>query len=253
MQFSPANFTHTRRLARFNARLYVAAIIGVTIGTGIAAWPAAPSIVRVAALIGAVVALWYSFASLFAFHCMFDRPEFLAGRWLSNEVTEPPVRWVQISAGLDETTLPVETVFPASEGVNLDIYDPRLMTEPAITKARERARSSSRSSSVSELPVEDGWAGLVVITLAAHEVRDPAARERLFAEIVRVAAPGGVVLLIEHLRNLPAVLAFGPGALHFLPRSEWLRLIALSGMRLVGERGITPFIRVFHCRRASAP
>lgn len=243
-------FTHARRIAAFNLRLYVAAGIGIAIGAAVMAWPAAPPALRWAAAGGIAVAVWYSCASFWAFHAMFDRSELLRGAWVRDEAASAPRRWVLINAGLDQTTVPLGEVFPGAEGKELDIYDPASMTEPALTRARElKGGRGAVTAPPDALPVEDRWADLVVVMLAAHEIRDGGARDRFFRELSRIVSPDGRVVLVEHLRNLAAALAFGPGMLHFYPRGEWLRLSGLHGLELQRERGMTPWVRVLAFRR----
>lgn len=62
---------------------------------------------------------------------------------------------------------------------------------------------------------------------------------------MRPGAAPGVVVLVEHLRDLPAALVFGPGILHFRPRAEWVSLGREAGLKSVDEFPITPFVRVF--------
>jgi SAM-dependent methyltransferase len=245
------SFTHARRIAGYNWPLYAAAGAGIVVGVAVAAWPGTPAPLRWLAIVGVVGAAWLAGASFGAFHWMFDRSELLGGRWLAQEV-DPPSRWVQVNAGLDETTLPIHEVFPAAQGKVLDIYDPGAMTEPAITRARQERAGAAAAEVVRSdaLPVTDGWAELAVVTLAAHEIRDTPARERFFRELARVVSPAGKVVVVEHLRDLPAALAFGPGIFHFLPRREWLRLGDVTGLVLERERRITPFVRVFVYRHA---
>jgi SAM-dependent methyltransferase len=257
-QSNHATFTHARRLAGYNWPLYVVACSGVVLGLIVACVPqwlwldrvagGALLWVRLAGAIFATVAAWYAVASFTAFHWMFDRSPLLAGLWLRDELPSPPKRWIQLSVCLEETTLPMEAVFPNVEGRTLDLYDPQVMTEPAVARAKQAKGDSGASATVSAIAVDDGWADLVVVTLAAHEVRDAVAREQLFRELRRITAPTGRVILIEHLRNPAAFLAFGPGLFHFLPRREWLRLCDRIGLKIESERDITPFVHVFRLR-----
>jgi hypothetical protein len=57
--------------------------------------------------------------------------------------------------------------------------------------------------------------------------------------LTRVAAPRGKVIVVEHLRDLAAALAFGPGISHFFPRREWLRMGSVAGLAVERERRIT--------------
>jgi SAM-dependent methyltransferase len=147
--------------------------------------------------------------------------------------------------GWRKTTLPLGDVFPGSEGVMLDLYNPDVTNEPAVTRARQQTNMAATAIQPESLPVSDGWAELVAVTLAAHEIRDGQKRERFFQELRRIVAPTGRVVVVEHLRDVAAALAFGPGIMHFFPRSEWLRLGSHAGLKLDRERAITPFVRVF--------
>ena len=130
------------------------------------------------------------------------------------------------------------------------------MTEPAVTRARQlKSDIGAIAMQPGSLPVETGWAELIVVTLAAHEVRDGAKREQFFRDLRRVVSPQGQVVVVEHLRDVIAALAFGPGIFHFYPRGEWLRLGKLVGLQVKRELPITPFIQVFaycpetgHCK-----
>ena len=68
-------------------------------------------------------------------------------------------------------------------------------------------------------------------------------------EIRRVLTPSGTLLLVEHTRDAANFAAFGPGFFHFLPRNEWRRLAGMSGLELISEQRMTPFVTVMRIRR----
>jgi SAM-dependent methyltransferase len=253
MPASPRRITFARalRVAGYNRPLYVGAGVGIVVGVIVLWLPGIPPPVRWLGGAGAVIAGWLACASFWAFHSMFDRSELLNGQWLAQELPQAPRRWVQINVGLEETTLPLHRVFPEAEGKMLDLYNPAVMTEPAVTRARQRTADVATITvqQPDSLPVEDSWGDVVVVMLAAHEIRDEQKRERFFAELCRVVSPEGKLIVVEHLRDLAAALAFGPGVVHFYPRSEWLRLGRSAGLDVERERRITPFVRVFVYRR----
>src|SRR5688500_11850231 len=136
---------------------------------------------------------------------MFDRSTLLGGEWLKEEIPRRPLRWVQINVGLEETSLPLDRLFPEAEGRMLDLYNPAVMTEPAVTRAKQSASEVAAPSVDPEaLPVEDAGADLVLVTLAAHEIRDREKRERFFHELRRIVSVDGRVVVVEHLRDLAA-------------------------------------------------
>lgn len=242
-------FTRARQIARYNWPLYLVAALGALAGGAAAASPALPYPVRITGGLGAAAAVWLACSSFTAFYLMFDHSELHSGRWLAPLLPRSPNRWVQISAGLDETTLPFTKVFAGVEGRSLAIHDPS-MTAPALNRARgQDAPASPESVSPSGLPIDSGWADVACVVLAAHEVRDVAAREAFYRELARITSADGRVVVVEHLRDLAAALAFGPGLFHFYPRSEWIRLGKLANLELEREHSITPWVRVFVYRR----
>src|SRR5262249_51793921 len=156
-------------------------------------------------------------------------------------------RWLNIHAGLDQSTEILTRLFPETEHVVLDIYDSQEMTEPSIARAR-RARPSQHSAvpcRLDALPLPDRDRDTVFLLFAAHEIRNPARRVAFFQEAARVLTTSGQVLLVEHLRDWKNLVAFGPGCLHFHSRREWLRIIREAGFRLEQEGCVTPFVRRF--------
>jgi hypothetical protein len=233
-------------LVRYNWPLYVVCLSVLVLGMVIFAMTRLPFPVRLLALTAACVASWYAVASFFAFYLMFDRPKFLGGEWLTRCVTSPPQTCVQISVCVEETTLPLQQVFPESKYTQFDLFDSEVMTEPAINRAKHEALTSANAIAKADLiPLDAGLSEFTLVTLAAHEIRNPRLRHNFFAELRRITASNGCVVIAEHLRNLPAALAFGPGLFHFYPRSEWITLATASGLRVHSEFDINPFIHVF--------
>jgi len=84
----------------------------------------------------------------------------------------------------------------------------------------------------------------VLLLMSAHETHGEARRNLLV--IARAAlAPGGSVVLVEHLRDRANILAFGPGAWHFARRGDWLSVASNAGLELVHEQRLDPWVRGF--------
>lgn len=233
-------------LVRYNWPLYLVCVMTFLIGLVGSAASNLPLPLRLAAACAAIVSTWFACASFLAFFMMFDRSNFLLGQWLTRCVDQSPSTCVQLSVCLEETTLPIKTVFPAAICTNLDVFDDQTMTEPAIARAKKEIDSSitTRANPLA-LPIPDGASELTVVTLAAHEIRNPRLRQALFGELSRITQSRGRVAIAEHLRNIYAACAFGPGMFHFYPHSEWIKQANLAGLRIHSEFDITPFIHIF--------
>lgn len=244
-------FTGALQIARYNWPFYAVSAVVVISGAAVACLPSAPSPLRWTTATGAALAAWLACASFLAAHWVFDRSELTRWRWLHQEFTSAPARWVHINAGLEETQAPLAAIFPGADGKALDIYDPASMTEPAIARARkQQAVVSGIPTCADALPIDSGWAEAVFLLMTAHEIRSPSQREAFFRELARILAVKGKVVVVEHLRDWANALAFGPGVFHFLARREWLRLATVAGLEVERERRFTPFVRVFVYRHA---
>ena len=191
------------------------------------------------------IALFWTCSSLAVSHYVYDRSGFYELRWLAGCLSHPPSRWIHIHAGVDEVSRTIRFIFPGSEGRVADIYDPREMTEPSIRRARCLAGVSSRAADPERLPASDGELDAAFAIFAAHELRRPETRARLFREAARILQTRGELVLVEHLRDWANFLAFGPGFLHFFPAAAWQNAAMAAGLRLRMRRRLTPFVQVF--------
>jgi SAM-dependent methyltransferase len=235
------------RILRYNRRFFALATVAALLAGGAALSRKLPPAAAVAAGALALVTLASMGTSLAVSHYVYDRSTLARWDWLAPLLERPPRRWANIHAGLDDASPILRRLFPGAAGQVLDIYDPSEMTEPSIAEARraETPPEPAMRAKPSALPLADGGADLVLLYFAAHELRRKDARGTFFNELARVVAPEGCVLLVEHLRDVANAAAFGPGALHFLPRKEWLRLAALSNLTVRREQKLTPFVSAF--------
>ncbi len=205
-----------------------------------AAWPIA---------IGACVALAWSFASLLVSFYVYDASALVSGSWVA-KLIETSMPWATIHAGLD-AEVELDAVMRGQCVARLDIFDPQIMTSPSITRARsvtpqahEALRCSPRA-----LALGDETCSAIVVAFTAHEIRDQRAREAFFCELHRALRPGGKALIVEHLRDFANFVSFGPGYLHFVSRSEWLRLAAHANFAIASETRVTPWVMALTLER----
>jgi SAM-dependent methyltransferase len=236
------------QILRFNGRFY-AGTLAVS-GAGLLALPylPLPLLPRVALGAGLFAALYWMCASLAVSHYVYDRYPLYDLTWIARSLSHAPRRWVNIHAGLDETSEIIAALFPSAEGEVWDIYDPQEMTEPSIEEAR-RSRPACLHVDWRALPLADRTLDAAFLIFAAHELRLAESRARFFQELARVLRPGGEVVLVEHLRDWPNFLAFGPGFLHFHSPGAWRRAAAAAALEVRAEFSRTPFVHVFIFRR----
>ena len=131
---------------------------------------------------------------------------------------------------------------PDSVGLAVDILAPAGPMKAPIRRARWSLPGWLIQARPSELPVPAESIDLLLAPLSAHELRDAADREALFREASRVLRAAGRMILVEHHRDVPNLLAFGPAAWHFYPRTEWQWAAARAGLEAVARRKLTPLV-----------
>ena len=235
-------------MVRFNWDMYLKAGL-ILLAVFLLPWPQS---LRFWVHLGAAGAIYFLFSSLLASHLIYDLSDLYRWRWLQQRIS-PPARLVNIHSGFDETTRQLQSLFPKCEVTTLDFYDREIMTEPSIARARKAYPDhQSRSVAYHALELADGSEQLLTCLLAAHELREHQQRVDFFREAYRVLQADGQLVLLEHLRDFPNFLAFGPGFVHFFSYHDWLAALGEAGFWVEEEFKITPFISGFVARSPSA-
>jgi ubiquinone/menaquinone biosynthesis C-methylase UbiE len=99
-----------------------------------------------------------------------------------------------------------------------------------------------------KLPAAEQTFDAVFLIFVAHEFRIAEVRHQFLSEVARILKPGGSLVMVEHLRDVPNFLAFGPGFLHFHSRQSWTRAFRAAHLTVQSEQTVTPFVHVFEAR-----
>ncbi|MCB2407893.1 class I SAM-dependent methyltransferase [Hymenobacter lucidus] len=184
--------------------------------------------------------------SLLVSYYVYDRSALYKLSWLPAQLPAG-AQLVNIHAGFDETSSLLQQRFAPVPLRVFDFYDPALHTEVSIRRARAAypAFPGTQPATPAALPLPAASISYVFVLLAAHEIRSEEQRVVFFRELRRVLAPGGRVVVVEHLRDAANFWAYTIGFLHFYSRSTWLRAFGAAGLTLVQEKKITPFVSAF--------
>lgn len=240
-------------ILQFNWSTYLAAAAAIGATLYCAAY--LPLAARAVVLACAAIALGWMASSLLVSHYVYDLSPLYDFSWLARALAHAPRRWINVHSGWDETSGRLTSIFPGAVGEAVDLFDPAIMTEPSIRRARRMSpRQVNRKipatpARYDNLPFEDASVDTAFAIFAAHELRLHSQRVGLFKEIERVLTKGGEFVLVEHARATSSFLAFGPGFLHFFSRREWRSTAADARLEVRSEFAITPFVHVAIMRR----
>lgn len=235
------------QILNFNWTFYVAALIVIIVGILLLVNIQMPSWMFVLGIFAISLTAFWSLGSLAVSHYVYDRSKLYKLSWLDSLLDHAPTNWINIHAGLDESSIFLRDYFPASKMQILDIYDPATMTEPAIERARNLTEPELQSipSDFRRLPIPSQTCEAVFVFFAAHELRTAESRLSFFREVYRILKANGTLIVVEHLRDTPNFLAFGPGFFHFLKHADWIDAARFSNFRTTEEIKITPFVSAF--------
>lgn len=247
-------FAGVVKIVCFNVQFYVISIAGVLTAIWLIAMHVMPRWLDAVVLFGAAAMMFWLLSSVLVSWYVYDHAGVTRWEWLPARVASTPGRWVNIHAGLDESTQSLRRMFPGTEGMVLDIYDAAEMTEPSIARARRMYPASEPfvGATFDALPLPDADRDTVFLLMAAHEIRDPLQRRQFLAEVARVLQDEGQAVLVEHLRDWKNFAAFGPGFLHFHSEQEWRACARDAGLRVESDSELTPFVRCFVLRKKDA-
>lgn len=242
-------FQGVLQILEFNWLRYL--VTSIFVGTSLCILPYLQPVPRAAMLAIIAPAVFWIVASLLVSHYVYDCFPLYDLIWLSRSLTQKPHRWVNIHCGFDETSPLLAAVFPDATGNVIDIFDPQVMTEASIRRARRMGDPcvSTTHARLDDLGFASATFDAAFCIFAAHELRSHVQRVKLFKEVARVLEVGGEFVVIEHLRDWKNFLAFGPGVLHFFSQEAWRRAAAHAGLAVRAEYRRTPFVHVFILRR----
>lgn len=256
-------------IVRFNAPVYVAGALVCSLGVvtallapmlveslALGAGPRADAaraavVVQMLGASAALIALVLTTGSLVASYLTYDRSGLYTWACLDPHLPTPLSRVAHVHTGLDETSATLRAKLPHAALHVFDASAPGAQPEPSIARARRLIPLDPGTVAVAlgPLPLREGSVDLLLLPMAAHEVRDASTRARWLATLSRVLRPGGRLIVVEHLRDLPNTLAFHVGVLHFLSRRTWHRTFAEAGLVRVFEGRVTPLLALFVLER----
>jgi SAM-dependent methyltransferase len=241
------SFSGAWQIFLYNWHFYAAALVLDLIAAVFLVRFSPPAAVRLAVMLGAAISSFWALSSLLVSHYIYDRSRLYQWNWLPAVVKRTPVSWANIHAGLDQTSEALIRLFPAAQHRILDVYVPSEMSEPSIARARRHTEKAAvpEKADPRALPLKNCECDTIFLLFVGHELRRREARLQFFREVGRALKPGGCVVLVEHLRDWKNFLAYGPGALHFFSRREWLAVGSRAGFEVANELCITPFVGCF--------
>ncbi len=229
----------------YNLPVYLFSILILSLGSAVLIFLPLNASIRTLLIPLLIMNAFWSVSSILVSHWIYDGSPLYRWTWLRSVLFQPPDKWVTIHAGLDEACTGLCKIFQKSQGISVDIFDPEVMTQSSILRARQRPNASTTAlrASMRGLPFSDNSLDAVFCAFSLHEIRTPEARSRLFNEMRRILKPSGFLMILEHGRDLANFLAFGPGFFHFLSAGVWLKHAREAGLCLAKEISLTPFVK----------
>jgi hypothetical protein len=232
-------------IIRFNWHFYVLAVVvillllvGSNFLSSYVAYVAqiVATLVLISMLISLSVSAYvYDFSDLYSFH------------WLNTNGVVPRKQLVNIHAGFDETSHLLAKIYPTATLAVFDFYNPNKHTEISIERARKAYPPFPGTVKIStdQIPLAEKSAETILLTLAAHEIRNHDERTEFLKNLGKALQADGQLVVTEHLRDLNNFLAFNIGFMHFHSRKTWVKNFKEAGLKVISESKHTPFISVF--------
>ena len=232
-------------IVRFNWHFYAIAALASALLFMLSGYISSPYYyyINMAAVLMITVVL----SSLLISAYIYDWSGLYTFQWLNKAEIKLAGHTVNINAGFDETSHLLQAKYPHAQISVFDFYDPEKHTEISIKRARKKypAYPGTLSINTSFVPLVSASADQILITFAAHEIRNHEERIFFFRELKRILKPGGKIIVTEHLRDIPNFVAYTIGFFHFLRKSAWYSTFRASALNVDREIKHTPFVTIF--------
>jgi len=235
---------------RFNWPFYAMGVVASLVGLTLAALALKGKWQEVAfVLVG--LGLLSMIISIIITHFVYDRSGLYSLDWLADSLKQSgyrshPEHIINLTAGFDETTLLLRQRFPAARVSPVDFYDAARHTEPSIARAQKLypAPPETRQIQCEQLVQQLDSADIVVAFFSLHEVRNRDERIKCLKQIAQLIGETGRLVLVEHFRDLPNLIAYTFGVLHFHARSTWLQDIHAAHLTISHSATQTPWVNI---------
>ncbi|MGE8556575.1 MAG: class I SAM-dependent methyltransferase [Chryseobacterium jejuense] len=183
-------------------------------------------------------------ASLMASYILYDTSDLYELNDLKHDIDwNATENAILIHASFDPLSRRLEEKYPHIELTVCDIYGNRHEDESGIEVSKKIFPPNPREIRISpdQLPFEDNSQDVILAVTALHEILDHEKRVLFFKEAKRILKKGGLIIISEQFRDTTNFIFFNIGAFHFLSWKQWKSSIAPSGLKIIGNKKITPF------------
>ena len=170
----------------------------------------------------------------------------------------PEDQFVHIGLGMRTTAVGLGRRLSTGHMTVIDVYNPQLMPNEAIVRARARApqpgpdnRVTWREGSITLLPLPDSSVRTVTINCTLSALWQNGDHDRLLAEIWRILRPGGRLVMVEKVRSYTNWLVWGPLATRIPKNDYWRDRLTGAGFEIRQE--LAQFHGMVHFYRAEKP
>jgi SAM-dependent methyltransferase len=233
---------------RFNWSLYLSGSISIILLFIFATLAPQDSSLRVLLFIFAFAGLLNMLLSAFVSHYVYDRSDIYRFKWLNNLQLAQTGTMALIHAGFDETSGRLRQLFPDAAWTLCDFYNPVFNTEASIRRARKLNPAPANTIAIDHRnwKLKQHSLDVVFCMFAVHEIRKPEEHILFFQQASEALKPGGKIIIVEHLCDLPNFIAFGIGFFHFYSRAYWRNIFASNtDFQQTKEMKVTPFVHIF--------
>ena len=146
------------QIVRFNWPYYAVGLGGCLVGVMAVRRLELPAVAELCLVALVALGLFWTLGSLFASWWVYDLAAVLDLDWLDDLLGHTPRSWVNVHAGLDQTTEALIRRTGSQPVLVIDLYDPARTNEPSIVRARalRRVREDTVNASPDRLPLREG-------------------------------------------------------------------------------------------------